>query len=261
MNKTIVLTFDDGRKDQYLNAVNIMRKYNLTGTIYITTGFVDGTIDKKNLFPSSGGEAMSVTDIRDSIKLGFEIGIHSDKHTNEVNDIRESLRKLREWTKELQGMDFKFGFASPSSNIYKKNINKIDDIVNEITYVRTSGQVRRNGLIYTMLFLLNRVLKSKMLYYLLNKRYIGTIEKNKVIESVPIRSYTPLNHIIYFIDKIPDSQPGVLLFHSILTKEEGNKKVDCWYYDSDKFEKLCQYLVLKKYKVTTMMDVIKNENF
>jgi peptidoglycan/xylan/chitin deacetylase (PgdA/CDA1 family) len=40
---SLALTFDDGHYDFYSNAWPILKKYNLPASLYITTGFVDGT--------------------------------------------------------------------------------------------------------------------------------------------------------------------------------------------------------------------------
>ncbi|MFO1390363.1 polysaccharide deacetylase family protein [Cellvibrio sp.] len=40
---SLALTFDDGHYDFYANAWPILKKYNLPASIYVTTGFVDGT--------------------------------------------------------------------------------------------------------------------------------------------------------------------------------------------------------------------------
>lgn len=41
---TIALTFDDGHFDFYTNAWPILKKYQLPASLYITTGFIDGTV-------------------------------------------------------------------------------------------------------------------------------------------------------------------------------------------------------------------------
>lgn len=39
--KSIVITFDDGYKDNYLNAYPLLKKYHLPATIFLTTGYID----------------------------------------------------------------------------------------------------------------------------------------------------------------------------------------------------------------------------
>lgn len=259
MKKIVVLTFDDGRKDQFTNAVRLLKQYNLTCSIYVTTGFIDGTLQGKSLFPSSGGKAMSVDDITTCLKEGFEIGIHSDKHTNDVDDINKAIEKLSNWCSSYIKDNHKWGFASPSSDIYSKNIEQIKEVSPALLYVRTGTQVRRNGLIYIFLFLINKICKSKKIFYLLNRNCL--IEKkllNKVpaIESIAIRSDTPVSAITYLLEKMGKNQVCVLLFHSILKNNQQNQKTDCWYYDYDKFQTICNYLVENNYKVLCLKDAI-----
>lgn len=255
--KKIVLAFDDGRRDQYSNAIRIMNKYGIKGTIYITTGFVDGTIgDREKLFPSSGGEAMTIEQVRKCIELGYEIGAHSNLHTNAVDDIKESLKKLEEWTSDILPINYKFGFASPSSDIYKDNLEEIKEIWKDVKYIRTSVQIRRNGIWYTMLYIINKLLKSNMLFYILFKNYYSTVEED-IIPSIPVKSDTSIRNLKSFIDRMDDEKICVLLFHSILCRDEKEKMNDSWYYDSEKFEELCKYIKNKGYCTCTLESVIK----
>lgn len=255
MSKYVVFTFDDGRADQYSNAVKIMKKYGLVGTIYITTGFVDGTLEKdRPLFLSSGGLAMTRQAITDCLKCGIEIGSHSDRHTNQTDDIKKSVEKLTKWGVKSPGE--KIGFASPSSDIWAGNIKDIRPI-KEIKYVRTGRQIRRNGTIYTSLFMLNQILKSKRLFWHLNKRYVNHPQKKPfLIESVAVRCDTPERHIEYGAKQLQDGECLVLLFHSILSKNDPGYDKDCWYYDIQKFEKVCRYFSGREYQIVTMTEAV-----
>ena len=50
--KFIAFTFDDGRSDNYLLAKQIMDNYNFRGTVYVTTGFIDGTWEGQDILQS-----------------------------------------------------------------------------------------------------------------------------------------------------------------------------------------------------------------
>jgi peptidoglycan/xylan/chitin deacetylase (PgdA/CDA1 family) len=66
--KPILLTFDDGWKDNYDNAYKILNKYNFKGNFAIITGNV-GEADR-----------VSWDNLREMQKAGHEISSHSDKH-------------------------------------------------------------------------------------------------------------------------------------------------------------------------------------
>lgn len=254
MSKYVVFTFDDGRADQYFNAVKIMQQYKMTGTIYITTGFVDDTMKSKTkMFLSSGGYAMTIEQVKDCIMQGIEIGSHSDQHTNKIDDIERSIQKIEGWKYTCQSETMeKIGFASPSSDIWKKNIDNIKNI-GGLSYVRTGRQIKRNGYLYSLLFLINQIFRSKRLFWHLNKRYINHEEADKfLVESVAIMSDTPKEHIQYCAERMKQGEVFVLLFHSILYKGQPGYGADKWFYDGKKFESLCDYFSKKDYKIITM---------
>ena len=64
----VIFTFDDGWENVYLNAVPIFDEYNITGTVFLTTSFIEvyGYVDS--------------TQIRSMIDRGWEIGTHSIYH-------------------------------------------------------------------------------------------------------------------------------------------------------------------------------------
>lgn len=70
--KKIVFTFDDGREDNYSVVFPLMSHYNLTGTIFVTTGFVDGTWEKPESWKSAE-KPLSIDQIIDLKKNGRRI--------------------------------------------------------------------------------------------------------------------------------------------------------------------------------------------
>lgn len=66
--KPIVITFDDGYQDAYINALPILEKYKMTATFYIIRNYV------------GKAEYMNQEQINNLEKAGFEIGSHTLSH-------------------------------------------------------------------------------------------------------------------------------------------------------------------------------------
>lgn len=77
IKKPTIIYFDDGFKDNLLNALPILKKYNITATVFIVPKFVD----------SESGEYMDWNEIREMYKEGIEIGSHTFSHAmlNEID--------------------------------------------------------------------------------------------------------------------------------------------------------------------------------
>ena len=78
--KCVVLTFDDGWKSQYQNAVPLLEKYGFRGVFYIYPDFV------------CGGSAMNWQQIKDLVKRGHAVGCHSLTHAKLTRDPGENAR-------------------------------------------------------------------------------------------------------------------------------------------------------------------------
>lgn len=102
-DRPIVITFDDGYKDNYEFAYPIMKKYGFTGTVFVVTQSIGNTnffdVGKK-LQPVN--KMMNWHEIRELDKAGFTIGSHTVDHPHlaEVSpetaryEIEESKRTL-----------------------------------------------------------------------------------------------------------------------------------------------------------------------
>ena len=81
--KYAAFTFDDGRSDNDSLVKHIMESYRFRGTVYITTGFIDGTWVEKDVLRSPS-EPLTVDEIKALYDSGWEIGLHGDKHQTTV---------------------------------------------------------------------------------------------------------------------------------------------------------------------------------
>lgn len=79
----MVITFDDGYRDNYLNAVPILQRYELPALFYIVSNYI-GT-DTQTWWDQKAGVRTKWADwdeIRSMHKMGFDIGAHTMTHAN-----------------------------------------------------------------------------------------------------------------------------------------------------------------------------------
>lgn len=115
--KTIVLTFDDGWEDNYLNAFPILRRFGFTATIFLTTAKINSL------------DYLNFRQIKEMLDYGIEFGAHTVNHPNLTqitteeaeNEIRRSKREVGEFT----GLPVK-AFCYPRGD-YNEIIKKIVD--------------------------------------------------------------------------------------------------------------------------------------
>jgi len=80
-DRPVVLTFDDGLADFYINALPVLTRYDFVATLYIPTGFVGGT--SRWLAPQGEGERpmLSWRQIAEIHASHIECGAHSHSHS------------------------------------------------------------------------------------------------------------------------------------------------------------------------------------
>jgi peptidoglycan/xylan/chitin deacetylase (PgdA/CDA1 family) len=83
--KTVVITLDDGRENQYVHAFPILRKYGFTATFFVYPNPVDRVAD-----------FMTWDQIREIQKAGMTIGCHTQTHPylTKVTDPRDMKREI-----------------------------------------------------------------------------------------------------------------------------------------------------------------------
>ncbi len=257
MAKYVVFSFDDGRLDTYTNAFAILKKYGFPATLNVTTDFINHPQNYSN-FRSAGNQAMSWENIAQLQENGWEIASHGHTHLNDCEDIQKSLDELSQHEINMDGI----GFASPNSQINNDSYAKLKEgLANRISYIRSGLQIRREGLLYAGLTVVNRKLKNKKLFCLLNKRCKLSLSEDltkKPMLSVGVSSDMTEENIISLLKTLSDNECYILLFHSIITPQENAWKVDSWWWEDKRFEMLCQWLADQKdIEVITTKQLVK----
>lgn len=88
IDKPVIITFDDGYKDNYINAFPILKEFGYKAVFFIVTDF----IDEESLWNIEDKEKlMNWDDIKEMFKAGMEFGSHTVSHPLMVNYSREKL--------------------------------------------------------------------------------------------------------------------------------------------------------------------------
>ena len=81
--KSIVITFDDGYRDNLLYAAPILQRYNIPATIFIASGYINtNKIYPWDISSKARHPLMSWDEVRELCKMGFDIGSHTVNHVN-----------------------------------------------------------------------------------------------------------------------------------------------------------------------------------
>lgn len=241
--KFIAFTFDDGRSDNYLSAKRIMDNYHFRGTLYVTTGFIDGTWEGGKDILQSPTRPLTVEEIKELHSSGWEIGLHGDKHKTQKDDMKTALDKLRLWGIANRN----WGISVPNSSASEAEINSLSESEygKEIAYIRRGRKCDTAKLKNKMLYVLYSVLKLKSAYRRFNadNAFLYKDRNTSNIPSVVVKSDDRADLIIDFIKTLPDNSVVVLMLHSILPPPQPfyvRKNPWCW--DEKNFETLCSEL-------------------
>lgn len=103
IKKKFIITFDDGYKNVFDNALPILLKFNFTATVFLVSDLIGQfnkwDMNKENFFKY---ELMDLDDIKKWLINGMSIGCHTANHFN--------LKSLDETTKKKEIVEPKFFF-------------------------------------------------------------------------------------------------------------------------------------------------------
>ena len=91
--KPIVITFDDGFADFHEHALPILKRYDFTATLYITTGYVGSTSRWLHREMEADRPMLTWGQISELLANGIECGAHSCLHPQLDTSSRAAARK------------------------------------------------------------------------------------------------------------------------------------------------------------------------
>lgn len=238
MSRYVMFSFDDGRADTYQIAVPILRRYGLTATINVVTDFIRHP--EQYAFSGNNGCAMRQEELKDCQKTGIELACHGSTHKNTVEDIQKNIEELQEMGISVDHI----GFASPCSELTKKNSASIQALVTQgtLAYIRSGIQVRREGLLYAAATALERRSHSRRLFWLLNRKSILSSRTNTILLSVTVTRATTLAQIEYLLSRLQDGEGVIFNFHSLAYQTDYENSKGNWCWMAERFDDLCANL-------------------
>ena len=119
--RPVVLTFDDGFADFYDEALPLLKRHHFVATLYVTSGFVNGT----SRWLQREGEAeramLSWDQLKEVVAYGIECGAHSHNHRQldmlppqaaKMEIIQSKLLLEHHLGQEVRSFAYPFGYYS-----------------------------------------------------------------------------------------------------------------------------------------------------
>ena len=100
--KTVILSFDDSRKDFYTNVFPLLKKYQIKATLNVISDFV--VHPEGYSFPSGDDKAMTIDQVKECYDSELvEIACHGHTHLNTQKDVLDNIKQIKdEFGKEVE---------------------------------------------------------------------------------------------------------------------------------------------------------------
>tara|TARA_B100000315_G_C14590669_1_gene595560 strand:+ start:3280 stop:4098 length:819 start_codon:yes stop_codon:yes gene_type:complete len=157
-NKRVVVTFDDGYKDNLLNAVPILNEYNLKYTLFVSPFFLDNSFSKQGYV--NDWKYLDWEDLEYLINNGAEIGCHSRYHedltTLSEQRLKDNISTAKEILEKRTGQDIQ-AFSYP----YGKFSDRVKEVVSNSGFRMACCSIGGSNTSSTDVFELRRTEISK----------------------------------------------------------------------------------------------------
>jgi len=129
---SVVITFDDGYKDNYTNAFPILQKYSIPATIFLVYNYIGKNILFKwdsNVTDKAVSATLNWTEIIEMSKRGIHFGAHTITHPilTEIpfNEAKKEIRDSKLKLEEHLGKISLFAYPRGEKDDFNENIKKV----------------------------------------------------------------------------------------------------------------------------------------
>ncbi len=132
-DRPVVLTFDDGFADFFKDALPVLKRYNFTATLYVSTAFIEGTSRWMRHERETARLMLTWKQLAEISKSGIECGAHSHSH-RQLDTLpnpvaRDEILQSKRLLEDHLGQEI-FSFAYP----YGYYTARIRQLVREVGY-------------------------------------------------------------------------------------------------------------------------------
>lgn len=126
--KSVILTFDDGYRDNWENAMPLLVRYGFTGTVFVVSGLIGGKNEWDGHVARRGVDMMRASDLREWHEAGLEIGSHGTRHQRVTqfsgSYLQEELSRSKKTLEDLLGEPVPF-FCYPNGDLNEEVIEAL----------------------------------------------------------------------------------------------------------------------------------------
>lgn len=143
------ITFDDGFADNLWFALPILKKFNISGVIFLTVGY----IETERIFPRYNSyekdRFLKWSEVKVLIKEGIEIGSHSITHSHltqiPLKEAKKEIENSKKIIEDKTGKEVKY-FCYPYGDFNKKIMQLVEESGYELAVVTPSKKIKNTKL-------------------------------------------------------------------------------------------------------------------